>query len=283
MKLIFITLVVIVGIASFSCRTPRYVYAPAPPNNPFFQKKGDSKLAGYYSGNEGNSNIAAVVSTGRKSNGFDMQAAYAITNHWAVTAAVFSRKEEDVFPNKQSNIFDSSVVNYKRSIIEFGGGYFVPLNHQKTITFNLYGGMGLGRFIIDDAGKDANGSLYARNHKSGIIKWYIQPGLNFMLSEYFKFSLLLGRLSFVHYANIKTNYTDDELKYFYLDKISNQTLAFLEPGTSIQIGIPQLPWLKIDGSVTLTSALPDNYPNVRWLNGSIGLSFDFSKSRKTLK
>jgi len=33
----------------FSCNTPRYIYSPSPPNNPYFKEKGDSKLAAYYS------------------------------------------------------------------------------------------------------------------------------------------------------------------------------------------------------------------------------------------
>jgi hypothetical protein len=71
----------IITIAFFSCRTPRFIYSPAPPNNPYFREKGESKLAAYYSVGADDDESAEEYN-----EGFDLQAAFAISNHFALTA-----------------------------------------------------------------------------------------------------------------------------------------------------------------------------------------------------
>jgi hypothetical protein len=152
-----ITLVSIVLICSFySCTTNRYIYTASPPNDPYFTKKGESKVAGYYSSS--GDGVHPTV----KSDGIDIQTAYSLTDHWAITASYFYRRENDVYNyNSYSQPFDSSFVKYKRNLFEAGGGYFVPLNTKKSITANLYVGVAAGKFTFNDVGIDGNGlSLY---------------------------------------------------------------------------------------------------------------------------
>ena len=207
-----------------ACRTRRYVYAPSPPNNPYFKEKGDSKISAYYSvgGNDGSN-------SGKQNHGFDIQAAYAVTNHWALTFDHFSRKEKDIYDfykYSRYNIFDSSVVNYQRSITGFGGGYFIGLNERKKITFNIYGGAGFGKFNINDKGTDDSSAVYTRFHKTNVVKWYIQPGFNFMPGKYFWFSITT-RFVFTRYSGITTSYSQQELEGLHLTNLENKALAFL--------------------------------------------------------
>lgn len=254
-----------------SCSTPRYIYIASPANNPVFTKKGDSKIAGYYSSSSGNSenNIYA--------HGFDVQGAYAIGNNWGLTASYLNRKEKDIY-GKKYNIFDSSTVNYKRNLLELGGGYFIPLNKKKTIVANIYGGYGTGKFSFTDNGFTIDSSAYSRNHKSTISRWYIQPSINFLLGEYVRISYLM-KFTFVKYNNIITNYTTDEQNEFFLQNLGVRSYNFTEPSLSFQLGIPQVPWAKLETILSGVNnrKLLGQELEVRSVNISIGFNIDPSR------
>lgn len=259
-----------------SCNTPRYIYSPSPPNNPYFKEKGESKLSAYYSSGGDNNTL-----DGGKNNGYDIQGAYAIANNWALTAGYFNRKERDVYSNGTYNFFESSVVDYKRNLTDVGGGYFLPLNIKRNISFNVFGGLAFGRFSFTDKGMDKQGLSYNRFHNSRIVKWYIQPSFNIMPGKYFRASFI-NKFSFAHYGNIATSYTDEELQYFFLDRIKNKTIFFFEPTFNMQVGIPKCEWIKIDGGFTFSSDPFEDVSRIeaRNFNASIGLSFDLSKLKK---
>lgn len=263
-------------ILFISCNTPRYIYSPSPPNNPYFSEKGESKLSAYYSSGGDDNTI-----TGERNNGFDIQGAYAISSNWALITGYFNRKERDVYSYGKYNFFDSSNIAYKRALADIGAGYFFPLGDFRSVSFNIYGGFGFGKFSFNDNGTDKSGNVYARYHNSKITKWYLQPSLNAMPGKYFRASFT-GKFSFVHYGNISTSYTDDEQQYFYLDRIKNKTIFFVEPSFNMQIGIPKCDWLKLDGSFTFSSDPYDNNSRIeaRSFNASIGLSFDLFKLKK---
>ena len=190
-----------------SCHTNRYIYFASPPNNPYFTKKGESKVAAYYSSSNSNS------LTKEFADGFDLQGAYALSNHLALAVSYFNRKEKDVYGVGYNDPFDSSIVRYKRNLIDVGTGYFIALNKKKTITFNFYGGLSLGKFSIDDNGLDKNLISYNRFHSSHITRWFFQPSINFMPGKYVRFSFTL-KSSYVLYGKVKTNYTSEELQFF---------------------------------------------------------------------
>ncbi len=73
-------------------------------------------------------------------------------------------------------------------MLDIGAGYFIFLNPEKNITANLYGGLATGKFSFEDNGIDENQLLYDRYYESAIFKWFIQPSINFMAGEYFRFS-----------------------------------------------------------------------------------------------
>ena len=110
------TLTTIAGCMLFSCTTYRYIYTASPPDIPLFKEKSESKVTAYYSGNR-SGNL-----TNKYAHGFDLHGAYALSNHWAVTASYLFRREKDYYTTLNS-IFDSSDVRYKRNILDAGVGY----------------------------------------------------------------------------------------------------------------------------------------------------------------
>ncbi len=250
-----------------SCNTYRYIYTASPLNNPYFTTKGESKVTAYYSA-AGNSNNAI----GDNAGGWDLQGAYAIGNHLALTTGYFNRRERDFY--NYNNSYSNARIKYKRNLFDIGTGYFVPLDKNKEVTFNLYGGMAFGKFSFTDYKID-----YNRFHSSSITKWDFQPSVNYMPSQNFRLSFGT-KFSFVHYGNIQTSYTADELQNLSLARIANKTIPFIEPALNIQFGIRKYPWAKLDYTISGTSH-PYLYGNTkldsRTSNISIGLSFDFSK------
>jgi hypothetical protein len=260
---------VIFIIALSSCNTYRYIYTASPPNNPYFTKKGDSKVAAYYSASGNNGNVR----TGRAS-GWDLQGAYAIGNHWALAAGYLNRRERDAY-NFSNN--DNSTINYKRNLFDLAAGYFVPLDKNKEFTFNLYAGVALGKFSFVD-----NKTYESSFHNSSITKPYFQPSVNFMPGQNFRVSFGT-RFSFVHYGNIQTSYTPEEIESLSLNLIANRTISFIEPALNIQFGIRKYPWVKLDYTLSGTShPFRGVNPQLdsRTSNVSIGLSIDFSKMVK---
>jgi len=271
----------LIGAAIFfaSCHTPRYVYAPSPPDNPFFKNKGDSKISGYYSiGNdEGN---------GEKNRGFDIQGAYAITDHWAITADHFYRRERDVYNFSEYSTFDSSIVNYKRNITGFGTGYFREMNRRGTVFFTVYGGVGFGKFNIHESGKDTTPAVYSRLYQSNLTKWYLQPGINFMPRSAFWCSVTT-RFVFAKYSRTTTTYSQSEQETFNLKNLDGRTLSFFEPSYNMQVSVPHCPWLKINGGFSLSLNVTPNrdenngsYYDSRGITASLGLTFDPSRIKR---
>jgi Outer membrane protein beta-barrel domain len=268
----FILIVISVLLIS-SCRSFRHIYSPAPANNPAFREKGESELSILYSGGDGNNGIGER----QKNEGTDILVAYAITDHWAVTGSYYFRREKDVYKNNYSNeVFDSSVVEYKRKLTDFGIGYFTPFNDKKKSTFSIYAGLGFGNFRLNDHGLDDTLADYSRFYEASLRKWYVQPGVNFWLNNDFSLGITI-RYSFIHYFNNATSYNQREQEYFFLHKIKGKTIATFEPTISLQFDIPPVPWMKLYASTTATLGGHVHYPSTRAINGSIGLLFDLSK------
>lgn len=268
---IFITAVILIFA---SCDSYRYIYSASPANNPYFTEKGQSKLTGYYS-SAGEDRLANDYA-----HGLDLQAAYALDKHWALTANYFERREKDIFSNGY-DLFNSSTIKYKRHLFDFGGGYFSTLDPGKEVTFNLYAGLGGGKFSFNDNGLDKDLLTYNRYHESKITKWFIQPSLNYMPYQYLHLSFA-AKISFMHYGNIRTSYKQEELEYFSLNRIANRTLTYFEPCFNVQAGFAKFPWILIDLAISATSGYrAERYRlRVRGANTSIGLNFDFSKMKK---
>lgn len=249
----------VLAIVLFSCETSRYLYSHSLPNQPAFEEKGESKVGGYVLMGDGG--------LGDKGNtAIDGQAAFALTDHFAVTASYYNRKELD---NGSGGGLNADAIRYKRNLVELGGGYFQKINKAGRGFFNMYGGFGYGKFSIRDVGKDNDMLDYFRYHDVNIFKMYLQPG--FRLGGRFSL-LLLWRFSMVHYHNLNTNYTTEEQANFELNKISKtRTQFFFEPTAGFQFAIPSAEWIKIEGGMSFVRA-----GNVETRAGGVywGLTFD---------
>jgi hypothetical protein len=250
-----------------SCSSYRYIYSASPPNNPSFTEKGQSKFAGYYS-------TASDGSTNQYARGVDLQGAYAVSNHFAVSSGYFHRREEDFYVGNSS--YQPATVHYKRNLFDLGSGYFIPIDKKKKIILNLYAGYATGKFTFTD---DVNGNN--GYHESAINKWFFQPSLNFIPGKSISFSFA-ARFSNVHYGKINTNYPVGELQYFGLAQIANRSIYFFEPSVNILAGAPKYPWIKVELTASTTSNYnaENSHLDVRRSSGSIGLNFDFSKMKR---
>ncbi len=266
-------LLLLICLTIISCRTPRFVYSPAPPNNPYFRERGESKLAAYYS-----TGADANELTNEYNNGFDLQGAYAVSDHFALTADYFKRSEKDGIYEDNRTYFDTSLVRYKRRLTSIGAGYFTPITNDRKITMNIYGGLGFGKYSFSDDGFD-NGAGYHRDYSSDMTKWYIQPSINFFVGNYFRTGLI-SKVSWVRFNDIETSYTSAELSYLDLDRLPGRTLRFFEATWNVQVSFRNMNWFYLDGGFTFSSdpfVNDDTNLEARNFNASIGISLDLSK------
>ncbi|NCT74527.1 MAG: porin family protein [Chitinophagaceae bacterium] len=268
------------SLMAVSCSVPRYIYAPSIPVTPFFEEKGEASLSGNYATpGQGDSQKSS-------GNGFDLQGAYAVTSKLAITANFSQRREKEAYSYIQDgryDIFDSSVIKYRRQMFEAGIGYVVPVDRLKTVYLGVFAGIGGGKLTILDQGLDNNSSGYSRTYENRLLKWYLQPAFNAHAGRYFRFSLA-WRLSFVRYGSPRTSYTEDELKYYDFDRIHKRILFLSEPSTQMQFIIPDLEWLRLDGGLIFCSD-PHKSRKLksRFMTPFVGLSFhvpSFSRRQK---
>lgn len=256
-----------------SCTTPRFAYSPNAHNVPVFTQKNDSKLAAAYSTNADTRESDSKYHHNR-ANGFDVQGAYAITNHVGVQASYFSRTEATY--STSEDYFDSSTINYKRDLFEFGAGYFAPIDRRGKVHFQVFGGVGFGKFKIAENGLDKNQLYYSRFHNSNITKFYIEPAIIFKSRETFAASLST-RFSIIKFGNIQTNYLQYEKVTFDLDSIGRNAIVFFEPAFVNSYGFNKLPGLRIEYQIGLSLLMSRTVVDNRTFNFSVGLVFDIPK------
>ena len=263
-----------------NCTTPRYAYSPSAHNVPILAKKQDSKFAAAYSNNlQGKSTDDNNSYSKNNAGGFDLQGAYAITNHIAVQADYFYRKENNSSSHNNAD-FDTSNIRYKRSLFELGAGFFSPLDTKDKILFQFYAGAGFGKTTIGDNGIDQNFLPYSRYYNTNITKYYLEPSVTFRAKEIFAASVAT-RVSFLKYRNINTNYTLQERQDFNLDSLNRFAIAFFEPAFVGSLGFNKVPGFRIEFQTGLSILWEEDFIDYRPFNFSIGLVFDIGKLIKS--
>lgn len=274
MRLVFLSVLVLVFV---SCDTPRYAYSPNAHNVPVLTKQGDSKIAAAYSANldvqESNNQYKK-----NSSNGYDLQGAVAVTNHIGLQGSYYSRRERSYGGTDFD--YDSSVVRYKRSLFEFGAGYFTPIDRKHRVIFQVFAGAGFGKMNFTDRGRNFNGNLYDRFYSSDIMKYYLEPAIIFKNKETFAASLST-RLSVIRFKNVKTDYNITEKQDLRLDSLNRYAIAFFEPAFVNSYGFNKLPGFRIEYQLGLSLALlREDFISYRPFNFSVGLLFDIPKMIK---
>jgi hypothetical protein len=266
----------------FACNAQRYMYSTPASNVCYFKQKNDSKLAAYYyeGGNGNTDNMQRIINTG-----YDIQAGYAYSNNWAVTAAYSSRTEKDSSFNNYDFSENKSEVNYKRNLFELGLGRF-SLNKNKNSTGNVFFGIGFGNYSIYDNGIDSAGR-YSKYHRTAFVKFYIQPSYNIVSARYVHASIG-GRINFMHYGNSSSTYTDGEKNYWGLNRLNRKLAVFAEPNFNLQLSLPEANWIRFETNINF-QLFDIGYPEATRLSQrkggvSIGFYFDpaaaFQKANK---
>jgi hypothetical protein len=268
-----------------SCNTPRFVNSPTAINNPTFTQKGQASATVLYSQSDGEDGL---VNT-EINRGLDAQAAVAVTNHLFIAGAYSLRREKDVFSNTITPVSDPFVqfrnakVDYRRKHAELGLGFYFPAGNNNKFVLKLMAGVGMGENRITDKGDSI---LYVRHHRATQRKIFFQPGFDLNFSPQFTFFVALKN-AYHWYRNIKTDYTTAEQREINLLGLGGQTLQFTEFGYGIQFGYKNLPGWRINAHMNLLISdrnRSQNDPGIdfrsRWLNGSVGINYQFSYLRK---
>lgn len=259
--LLYLIFILVILVAA-SCNIPRYAYSPAAHNVPVLTKKGDSKLGAFYSTNDAGQQTIDNVKIDNRSRGFDLQGAVAITDHFAIQAGHFYRWE------KSEERTDTLSIRYKRNLTELGLGYYIPINDKKNTFFQVFAGVGLGRFSFTDTDRfDTN------YHKANITKIYLQPAILFRSKGSFTTAIAL-RFSGINYSKIISNYTPVELSTHHLDNLNGRAKWFFEPATVSSFGFKGLPGLRFEVQGGLSFLMAREYIDYRKFNFSIGTWLD---------
>lgn len=251
------------------------MYSPAAHNAPVLVNKGDNKLAANYSFTFGDNVEKLNVPTKAKARGFDLQGAYAFNSNWAGMVNYFTRTERNA-GDFDSNLKDSTIINYKRNLTEIGAGYFKALDDNKQVLFQVFAGAGFGKASFTDEGRDQNGLYRNRYHKMNVTKIFIQPSIMIRSKKNFA-AILSSRQSIIYFRNIKTNYTATELDNYKLDNLANNPRVFWEPSIVNNFGIKELPGIKVEFQLGFCFLISRRFVDYRSSNISVGLLFDLPK------
>lgn len=234
----------LLSVVLFSCSSPRFVNSPTAYNASFFKEKGDFKIAA-----SGSMNLNRMVeedgdgSHRERSGGADFQAAYAITNHFLVTAGGLFRKETDKFDwDELLSSNTENKVKYERFLVDIGLGYYTAMGRGSRHFFNLTGGLGIGKATHTDWGIP---DTRTRTYDVNVLKYYIQPAFNLGFSETFKMSVS-PKISALNFGNIKSSYTSHEEQLLGLDHMKGNTFVLFEPSILFQVGFRNAEWIKLD-------------------------------------
>ena len=260
-----------------ACYSPRYVYGPAATNVPAFSKKGDSKLAAFYS----NSTFGGRDVKKFYGYGFDAQAAYALNDHWLVLLNQSNRYEKNS-GDLATYSLDSNSIRYKRTMTEIGGGYFRAVKDSSKLYVQLTGGIGFGRFSLDDNGKNAANQYYNRHHQTGVTKFFIQPALQLRYSKNFNTSFA-SRFVVLWYHSIKTNYTAAEQKKYLLDDLTTSPRTFWEPAVINSFSFKKFSAIQFEIQFGFAALISHRFIDYRSVNISAGAVVDVFKLGKKRK
>jgi len=263
--------ILLVSSALGSCYAPRYVYSPSTQNIPLLNKKNDLEFSAFYAGW-----LSDFKGKNNYNRGFDAQAAWAMSNHFALMVNENARWEK----NGDNDTFfysDSSSLSYKRNFTEFGFGYFSSIHHNEKMKFQVFGGVAFGSSKISDD-YFSNGVQAGKYHNSSVTKIFIQPALIYSPAKNFS-GALTSRFTEVIFAHINTNYTSAELDNYILDSLATSPVYFWEPAVSYTFDFKKIPVkLRLQGSVSIL--LNHRFVEHRTGNIAIGIVADISKRKK---
>lgn len=256
-----------------SCYSPRYMYSPAASNLPVFSKKSDSKIAAYYS----NTHFGGRDVTSFYNYGFDLQLAYAPHDHWLVLLNQTNRYEK-TSGNAETYQFDSISLRYKRTMTEIGGGYFTALTDSSKLFLQLVAGAGLGKYQLDENGKNAAGH-YSRFHRIGVTKVFFQPVLQVHYNRHFSISFA-SRFVLLWYHTANSDYTATEKDSYLLSGLTASPRFLWEPSLVNNFSFSKLNAVQFELQLGFAALISRRFFDYRSVNLSVGAVWDLTKLKK---
>ncbi len=245
-----------------SCTLFRFAYSPTIQNIPAFKEKNEARI-----------NAAVASTAAGTENSYSFQGAYAITNHFALTASWNGslRSQDELTITNGSGTTSTEIVKYNRSTAEFGAGIFYPISKDKKVFFELYGGYGFGKNNIAD--NVATNSGPNGFHNSNTNKFYFQPSFSFHPGNHFTITPVMCFTS-IGYTDIKTSYDNTELESYQLLEIGSRRLFFVEPALMTSFGFESAPWFRIQAQMNVSMLTGSANTNYRSNYFSVGFQFD---------
>ena len=247
---VFILSVII--ILNTSC--VHYYYAPSSNNVPLFKEKGEARIQAQYTSTAGQGDDAA--------DGFEIQTAYAVSNHTALQLNFFHAAEND-------QDYGSGSGNY----IEAACGYFNPFGKNKWV-FETYAGLGTGS--VTNIFKNTI-NYTTEQAKTSVTKFFVQPSVGFT-TKYFD-AALSSKFSLVNLGlnNSTLSEENNQADYAYTESLRNgKSYFFWEPGLMIRGGFEHV---KVVIQLTETILSDDTQP-ISSGSLSLGLLIPFNIKSK---
>jgi hypothetical protein len=236
-------------MANISC--VHYYYAPSSNNVPLFKEKNEVRIQAQYSSD---------VSEGGL-RGFEVQTAYAVSNHAAVQLNVYSAKQKD-------DGYGSGNGTY----VEAAGGYYKPLFNNHCV-FETYSGFGLGS--VNNIYRVNSYRGLNEEAKTSVFKFFIQPSFGY--SNHYFAAALSSKFSLVNF-NVKSSTVSKEnhgSDYNEIEFIRNgKSYVYWEPGVMIRAGCKNF---QIISQATVTFGNEDKISTDR-SNFAIGVIVPFKTS-----
>lgn len=237
-QLIKLTFVSLISLLFSSCYT---LYRPNTVHVPLFKEKNELSL-----------NAGAGIS------GTEVQAAYSVTNNFAVMA-------NGSFLN--ANVAEPTGIHRKENNFgEIGLGYFQHLG--ENVIGEVFSGFGAGKAYNQGNFWIGNNSF----NRADYTRYFVQPSIGFV-SNSFELAASL-RWSYVDFYNFKT-----ESPIQALDKLPNRSsYAFIEPALTARIGFKSVKIFGQIGTSFSTVSIPYVYTPFIF---STGLNIKIAQRYKT--
>ncbi len=197
-------------LAILVCSCTHVYYSPNSSNVPLFKEKGESRINGYYS-------LGATITDDIK--GAEIQAAYAVSNHFGVIFNTAFMGASDGSDNQK----DAG----NGSLIEAGAGYYKPL--QGNYIFETYTGLGFGSV--------KNEYSTGGSSKVSFDKFFLQPSIGYS-GKIFDIGLA-SKFSLVKMMINHSTFMDesDPFKTYDMEYIKANPFSVLwEPSLFVRIG-----------------------------------------------
>lgn len=247
------------AVLTFGCGHTYYV--PNLQNIPLFRQEGDNMFV-----------ISSGSGIGDALTMFDVQGAYAITNHFAVTGAYFSTEEEG--GNEPGTDYS------KGSMFEVGAGIYQPLGkigsfdffggygngdqfHQYNTSSWDYTGMGLGNETVETGIAALRYNRFFARSSIGLTTKIIDLAFS-------------ARLSNMRYYDVQSSIDGEGDEFNTLSRLSGLSCWWFEPAVTLRLGYSPV---KLQLQVALSRQLQEINPVSTPLSVNLGLVFVIPQSK----